>query len=218
VFDVKGDFGEALAGFTNVSLLAPWDERGLRWDIRKEVQHAKDCELLASAMVYSSEGGEHQGKEEFFAKQARLVFQMTLHCLLLEGQLSWANLAKYTTSIDMLVGEEVAGEWVPGLLQKYEIARPAWDAIGRGSDQTQGTWTTLQDSVGKWVHDAAAAFSDTADWSFSEWIQSGENNVNFLILSFKKHTKTFPKRWFQPWRRSRLSAFYRWLNKIIKFG
>ena len=45
ILDIKGDFTAMLAYPTSVSLVAPWDRRGWRWDI------ARDVTSLASAAV-----------------------------------------------------------------------------------------------------------------------------------------------------------------------
>ncbi|NDV18758.1 type IV secretion system DNA-binding domain-containing protein [Pseudodesulfovibrio sp. JC047] len=195
IFDVKGDFTEALAEYSNVTLMAPWDERGLRWDISKEIQHPKDCEVLASALVFKTGATDKSGggKDDFFVEQARLVFQSIMQCLFNDGKLTWTNLSAFTTNIDLLIGQEVDGEWAPGLLGRYESARPALDAIARGSDQTQATWTTLQNSVGKWVRDAAAAFGKDPDWSLSQWLQTPENNVQFLVIQFNETFENLSK-------------------------
>ena len=94
----------------------------------------------------------------------------------------------YTLSSELLIGRETEGEWIPGLLHRYESARPALDAINRGSDQTQATWTTLQGSVGKWIRDAQVAFGENPDFCLTDWLEKGEGGALVLRVDETFHS------------------------------
>lgn len=178
LFDVKGDYTEALAGLSVTHLLAPWDTRSEKWDIAQDISIKHDAELIASSMIYSEK--MMANNEDFFLQQARLVFSTLVKILHYESRLNWENLRKYLTTSKFLTGtRSESGEWEAGLFEKYEEALPALDAIGRDSDQSQATWTTLQNSVGKWLADAALAFEEPR-FSITNFIRSKKGGV--LIL------------------------------------
>ena len=51
LFDAKGEF---TAHWTGPSLIAPWDERGLAWDIARDVRNAMEMERFAASVIQES--------------------------------------------------------------------------------------------------------------------------------------------------------------------
>lgn len=188
LFDIKGDFTEAFGNWKKCNLLAPWDERSVEWDLQKDVQSAEDCELLADALVCDlTEEEKGESKTDFFKDQGKLIISAMLKTLFWDGQLTWQNISTFM-DLDLLRGSEAS----PGLLARYDECRPALEAIARDSDQTQATKTTLNQSIGKWIAQAARAFDGSRrGFSIREWIESPGGGV--LLLRYDRRFKNFAR-------------------------
>lgn len=167
LWDVKGDFTESLATKDGVQIVAPWDSRSLVWDIAADITRPDDCDMLAESAI--PDGADD--KEQFFRKQARAVFSALLQCLWNENRLTWGNLASCIYDQD----ETLA------LLSQYRSGQQVVSYIEREGGQSQATWTTMLDSVGKWIAKAERAWPSDGV-SFRQWLTDDTGGT--LILRY----------------------------------
>ncbi len=83
ILDVKGDFTEKLC-YPNEHfiLIAPWDERGWRWDIAKDITTLSQARLFAESCIPMSD-------EPLWATAARQIFAGLLHYLCITQRGAW---------------------------------------------------------------------------------------------------------------------------------
>ncbi len=167
LWDVKGDFTEAIAGHNNVKLVAPWDSRSLNWDIAADITRSEDADMIAESAI--PDGTDE--KESFFRKQARAVFSAILQCLWNEDRLTWANLSDCIYDQDETLI----------LLSQYRTGQQVMSYIEREGGQSQATWTTLLDNVGKWITKAERAWAGEGE-SLRSWLTSPGGGT--LILRY----------------------------------
>jgi len=86
LFDPKGEF---TAGLAEPAIVAPWDARGLAWDVARDLRNILDMRRFAGAMVADS----HDPMWSNAARQ--LLTGLLLHLAATQGRAwGWADLAK----------------------------------------------------------------------------------------------------------------------------
>lgn len=84
VWDIKGTFTEAFASQDNIDLMAPWDERSMGWNIRKDIRNELDCQQMAAILIPANIR-DHQ---PYFSNMARQILE-TVFCQLHHSDLEW---------------------------------------------------------------------------------------------------------------------------------
>jgi len=83
IYDNKNDFYRALPDSDDLILIAPWDRRGWRWDVARDVRTRADAAALAEALIPDS------GSDPFWASASRAVAVALIHRLQKERPERW---------------------------------------------------------------------------------------------------------------------------------
>jgi hypothetical protein len=101
IVDVKGEFTETLNyPEGRFVLLAPWDQRGWRWDIARDITTLSQCRLFAESCIPPSD-------EPIWSTAARQIFTGLLHylCITRPGQWDLMDFIELTRRSDgQLIG------------------------------------------------------------------------------------------------------------------
>lgn len=84
IYDEKGEYTESFYCKDTSILIAPWDDRGVKWNISHDIKSKQDAELFAQCLIPSS-----TSVDPLWDQGARIILVSMLMKLINEQSLSW---------------------------------------------------------------------------------------------------------------------------------
>lgn len=89
IWDVKGDYTQALISKKQVDLLAPWDERSVQWCIGRDIRNLVDCQNMSYIFLPEN----LKDSQPYFRNAARDILKALLTHMLAEKEVwGWRHL------------------------------------------------------------------------------------------------------------------------------
>lgn len=131
VWDIKGTFIQAFAGYERVDLLAAWDERSIAWSPGADIKSHLDCQQVASIMLPPNP----KDSQPFFLNSARNILESIFIYLDSRGSdWGWGDV----WAIISLDRKEMAT-----LLSSFEDGKALANTISGDSKSAEDIYSTL---------------------------------------------------------------------------
>ncbi len=171
IFDFKGDFTEYFLNGTSVRLIAPWDNRGLCWDIQADIKTVEEAQLFAEALIPEAQGNS----DPMWINGSRTILAGCVVAAIKTkpNDWNWQTLAEFIQSdLDTL----------HKLLQKYY---PQAASLADKSSKTSTSFImTLQSYCQPIFNFAAFTTKTTVSFSVKEWVQNDQSEIRHLIVQY----------------------------------
>ena len=166
IWDVKGDYSQALLHRKNVRLLAPWDVRSMQWCLGKDVKNILDCQNLSYVFIPN----DPKDRQPYFRNASReILYSVLVHLLAEQRQWSWKSLYNTLTQGRKNLSHSLAAT------DAGRRARTVIEASQRSSlDVYSSLYIHCQDIA--WL---SSAWGNQGE-SLRDWIRSDNNQT--LIL------------------------------------
>lgn len=173
IYDEKREYTARFYDKKTCILIAPWDTRGVSWDISRDAKNETQAQLIAEHFIAES-------KDPLWSNGARIIFVGFIMILnKTRPAWGWRELAK------MLVIDEA--KLVKSLGVHYPLAAKF---IKENSQTTQGFFVQLLGHLG-WVNTLALAWpKPTADsFSVERWVSDSKSSKRTIIIQADKRYK-----------------------------
>lgn len=171
IFDFKGDFTEYFLNDTSVKLIAPWDNRGICWDIQADIKTVEEAQLFAEALIPEAQGNS----DPMWINGSRSILAGCVVAAIKAkpNDWDWQTLADFIQSdLDTL----------HKLLQKYY---PQAASLADKSSKTSTSFImTLQSYCQPIFNFAAFTTKTTVRFSVKEWVQNDQSEIRHLIVQY----------------------------------
>jgi hypothetical protein len=169
IYDEKGEYTKDFYVEESTVLIAPWDSRGMVWNIARDVTNKQEAYLMAGCMIPIS--GE---KDKVWVKGAQLLFiGMIMSLIKTTSTWGWADLYRLLKTPQ--------DEMLELLKNFYPIASTF---IQEESKTTQGFYINLIGEL-NWIEDLALAWPKPQKNGFSikQWVQNESDKKVVIIQS-----------------------------------
>ena len=171
IFDFKGDFTEHFLNEKSVKLIAPWDNRGLCWDIQADIRTVEEAQLFAEALIPEAQGNS----DPMWINGSRTILAGCVVAAIKTkpNDWNWRTLAEFIQSdLDTL----------HKLLQKYY---PQAASLADKSSKTSTSFImTLQSYCQPIFNFAAFTTKTTVRFSVKDWVQNDQSEIRHLIVQY----------------------------------
>ena len=173
IYDEKREFTSLFYTSSNSILIAPWDERGIAWNIQQDAKDTARAQLIAEHIIASSQ-------DPLWSNGARLIFTGMIVILNHTGEKwGWKELASILTQDETTLHQQLS-QYYP------QAAR----FIVEQSKTTQSFFAQLNSSLG-WLFTLAEAWPKAYDDGFSitEWLNNPHTKHPVIIVQADKRYK-----------------------------
>lgn len=173
IYDEKREFTALFYQPESCVLLAPWDKRGMAWDIQADAHNATQAQLIAERLIPES-------RDPLWSNGARMLLCGMIEILNhTQPRWGWHELA------DMLSLEEVT---LQSQLQAYYLRAARF--IVEGSKTTQSFFAQLVGSLG-WIYTLADAWPKGYEDGFCvrDWVSHSDTDKPVIIVQADKRYK-----------------------------
>lgn len=173
IYDEKREFTALFYKPESTVLLAPWDARGMAWDIQSDAHNATQAQLIAERLIPESH-------EPLWSNGARMLFCGMIEILNhTQARWGWSELA------DILSCDEVA---LQSQLSQYYPRAARF--IVEGSKTTQSFYAQLVGSL-SWIYTLRDAWPKAYEKGFCvrDWVSNPETKKPIIIVQADKRYK-----------------------------
>jgi hypothetical protein len=173
IYDEKREFTALFYRPETTVLLAPWDARGMAWDIQRDAHNATQAQLIAERLIPESH-------EPLWSNGARMLFTGMIEILNhTQTRWAWSELADIL-SCDEAVLQSQLSQYYP------RAAR----FIVEGSKTTQSFFAQLVGSLG-WIYTLADAWPKAYEDGFCvrDWVSNSDTDKPIIIVQADKRYK-----------------------------
>ncbi|MBE8606867.1 type IV secretion system DNA-binding domain-containing protein [Vibrio sp. OPT10] len=159
IYDEKGEYTESFYRKETSVLIAPWDERGAKWNISHDIKSKQDAELFAQCLIPNS-----ANVDPLWDQGARIILVSMLMKLINKQSRTWgwSDLYKQLTFTP-----EVARSI---FVEHHPLAN---SLLEPNSKTTQSFYVHIMSKL-SWIEDLANAWPKDlkAEFSLSQWVKT----------------------------------------------
>jgi hypothetical protein len=173
IYDEKREFTALFYQPERCLLLAPWDERGIAWDIQRDAHNATQAQLIAERLITES-------RDPLWSSGARMLFTGMIEILnQTQSRWGWRELADILSQDEMTLQAQL-GTHYP------RAAR----FIVEGSKTTQSFFAQLIGSLG-WIYTLSDAWPKAYENGFCvrDWVNHPQTDKPVIIVQADKRYK-----------------------------
>lgn len=171
IFDFKGDFTECFLNEKSVKLIAPWDNRGLCWDIQADIKTVEEAQLFAEAFIPEAQGNS----DPMWINGSRSILAGCVVVAIKTQPNKWG----WQTLADLIQSDL---DTLHKLLQKYY---PQAASLADKSSKTSTSFIMTMQSYCQPIFNFAAFTTESAvRFSVKEWVQNDQSEIRHLIVQY----------------------------------
>lgn len=171
IFDFKGDFTEYFLNDTSVKLIAPWDNRGLCWDIQADIKTVEEAQLFAEALIPEPQGNS----DPMWINGSRSI----LAGLVVAAIKTKPNAWDWHTLADFIQSDL---DTLHKLLSKYYPQ--AASLVDKSSKTSTSFIMTLQSYCQPIFNFAVFTTKMAVRFSVKDWVQNDQSEIRHLIVQY----------------------------------
>ncbi len=171
IFDFKGDFTEYFLNDSSVKLIAPWDTRGLTWDIRADIKTVEEAQLFAEALIPEAQGNS----DPMWVNGSRTILAGCVFAAIRTkpNTWDWQSLAELIQSDP---------DTLHKVLQKYYPQ--AASLVDKSSKTSMSFIMTLQSYCQPIFNFAAFSTKTAVRFSVKDWVKNDQSEIRHLIVQY----------------------------------
>jgi hypothetical protein len=173
IYDEKREFTALFYREKSTVLLAPWDKRGMAWDIQRDAHNATQAQLIAERLISDS-------RDPLWSNGARMLFTGMMEILNhTQPRWGWRELATMLSLDEAVLQSQLQAHYP-------RAAR----FIVEGSKTTQSFFAQLIGSLG-WVYTLSDAWPKAYEGGFCvrDWVSNLKTDKPVIIVQADKRYK-----------------------------
>ncbi|MEI8616193.1 type IV secretion system DNA-binding domain-containing protein [Shewanella sp. PP-He15 brown] len=173
IYDEKREFTALFYKNESCTLIAPWDERGVAWDVQADARNSTEAQLIAERLI-------DETRDPLWSSGARMIFTGMIEILNhTQTRWGWCELAAMLSKDETIFHSEL------------ELYYPrATKFIVEDSKTTQSFYAQLLGSLG-WIITLAEAWPKAYENGFSvrDWVNNAQTDKPIIIVQADKRYK-----------------------------
>lgn len=173
IYDEKREFTALFYREASSVLLAPWDKRGMAWNIQRDAHNATQAQLIAERLIADS-------RDPLWSNGARMLFTGMMEILNhTQPRWGWRELANILSLDEATLQSQLSAHYP-------RAAR----FIVEGSKTTQSFFAQLIGALG-WVYTLAEAWPKAYEHGFCvrDWVSNTDTDKPVIIVQADKRYK-----------------------------